>query len=93
MPAREILARMLRNLKEIHRTQCDWPRLVAVQNRLLILLPQAWSEYRDRGLAQAELGQYAPALEDLQTYLGQARAEEDRALIAERLNELRRYLG
>jgi regulator of sirC expression with transglutaminase-like and TPR domain len=92
MPAREIIARMLRNLKEIYRTQCDWSRLVAVQNRLLILLPQAWSEYRDRGLAQAELGRYAPALEDLEIYLGRAEAGEDAGLIAERMSDLRRNL-
>ncbi|MEK9951958.1 MAG: transglutaminase-like domain-containing protein, partial [Curvibacter sp.] len=66
MPAREILARMLRNLKEIHRTQRDWRRLVAVQDRLLVLLPRAWGEYRDRGLARAELGELAPAVQDLE---------------------------
>src|SRR6478609_3751829 len=35
---REILSRMLRNLKEIHRTQEDWVRLIAVQDRLVVLL-------------------------------------------------------
>lgn len=93
MPAREILARMLRNLKEIHRTQRDWKRLVAVEDRLLVLLPQAWGEYRDRGLAQAELGLLAPAVRDLETYLGQAGEGEDLSLIAERVAELRRSLG
>ncbi len=93
MPAREILARMLRNLKEIHRTQCDWERLVAVENRLLVLLPQAWDEYRDRGLARAELGQLAPAVRDLETYLGQAGDGRDAGAITERLATLRRALG
>lgn len=32
-------------------------RLIAVQDRLVVLLPDAWSEYRDRGLAHAEQGQ------------------------------------
>ena len=31
-PPRDIIARMLRNLKEIHTTQEDWPRLIAVQD-------------------------------------------------------------
>lgn len=92
MPAREIIARMLRNLKEIHRTQQDWPRLVAVEDRLLVLLPQAWDEYRDRGLAQAELGQLGSAVQDLETYLGQAGDGEDAAAIAERVADLRRAL-
>ncbi len=92
MPSREIVARMLHNLKEIHRTQQDWLRLVAVEDRLLVLLPQAWDEYRDRGLAQAELGQLGPAVKDLETYLGQVRGGEDAAAIAERVADLRRAL-
>ncbi|WP_160051021.1 SirB1 family protein, partial [Raoultella sp. 18099] len=48
-PAREVIARMLRNLKEIHRSQQDWERLAAVQERLVLLLPDAWGEWRDRG--------------------------------------------
>jgi regulator of sirC expression with transglutaminase-like and TPR domain len=74
LPARDILARMLRNLKEIHRAQRDWQRMVAVEDRLLVLLPRAWEEYRDRGLARAELGQVPSALRDLETYL--ARVED-----------------
>lgn len=34
---RDILARMLRNLQKIYRTQKDWQRLSAVQNRLIAL--------------------------------------------------------
>jgi hypothetical protein len=40
---------MLRNLKEIYQTQRDWQRLLAVQERLVVLLPESWSEFRDRG--------------------------------------------
>src|SRR5438105_1496297 len=68
-PPRDVLARMLRNLKEIHRAAEDWARSLAVANRLVILLPHAWEERRDRGLAFAELGQYAHAVDDLGAYL------------------------
>lgn len=91
-PSRDIIARMLRNLKEIHATRADWPRVVAVQNRLLVLLPQAWDEYRDRGLAHAELGHVTLATQDLDTYLSQAEDMLDRDIIAARLIELRRSL-
>ena len=87
---REIIARMLRNLKEIHKTQEDWQRLVAVQDRLIVLLPQAWAEYRDRGLAQAEVGHTGLALEDLDIYLANAPAGVDTEAIALRVAELRR---
>ena len=90
LPAREIIARMLRNLKEIHRAQRDWPRLIAVQNRLLVLLPDAWAEYRDRGLAHAEQGHTAKAVEDLETYLVHAQDALDIDVIADRVADLRR---
>ena len=91
-PARDIIARMLRNLKEIHKSQEDWPRLMAVQDRLLVLLPQAWDEYRDRGLVHAELGQVAQAVQDLETYLFNVTEGQDVSAIARRVAELRRAL-
>lgn len=90
---RDIIARMLRNLKEIHRTQEDWQRLLAVQDRLIVLLPEAWPEYRDRGLALAELGLAERALADLERYLLHAKAQVDGDAIAQRVEALRRYNG
>ena len=90
-PAREVVARMLRNLKEIHRSAEDWARLLAVQERLVVLLPQAWDERRDRGLALAELGRPGDAAQDLADYLEHAGDATDRLAIAARLEELRRH--
>jgi regulator of sirC expression with transglutaminase-like and TPR domain len=84
-PARDVLARMLRNLKEIHRAAEDWPRLLAVMDRLVILLPQAWEERRDRGLTRAELGLDESAASDLAVYLANAHGADDHAAISERL--------
>ncbi len=92
-PARDIIARMLRNLKEVHRTQGDWQRMVAVQDRLVVLLPEAWGEWRDRGLAHAEQGHAAQAVQDLETYLANAQDALDRDQIAERVEGLRRALS
>ena len=86
--AREVLARMLRNLKEIHRSAEDWPRLLAVLERLVVLLPAEWEERRDRGLARAELGLVDGAVRDLAAYLQQAPQAEDRSAIAQRLQAL-----
>jgi len=44
---RQILARMLRNLKEVHRAAQDLPRLLAVQQRLVVLLPDDAAERAD----------------------------------------------
>ncbi len=86
---REILARMLRNLKEIYKSQDDYARLIPVLDRLVILQPQAWSEYRDRGLAWAAQGQQDRALSDLQTYLEKAEDAMDLDEIAEQVARLR----
>ncbi|WP_295854779.1 tetratricopeptide repeat protein [uncultured Xylophilus sp.] len=90
---REILARMLRNLKEIHRTQEDTGRLVAVLDRLVLLLPDAWAEYRDRGLALATQGRTADAVADLEAYLQHAQDALDLDAVGERLADLRRALN
>ena len=88
-PARDVVARMLRNLKEIHRSAEDWPRLLAVMQRLVVLLPQAWEERRDRGLVLAEIGEHAAAGNDLAAYLEHRPDADDHAALAERLRELR----
>ena len=89
-PARDIIARMLRNLKEIYKVQQDWPRLLAVQNRLIVLLPQAWSEYRDRGMVHSELSQPSQAVADLETYVAHASHGPDMRAVMQRLYALRK---
>ena len=85
---REIVARMLRNLKEVHRNTRNWQRLLPVMQRLVVLLPQAWEERRDRGLLYAELGLLDAAAQDLTLYLEQVRDAPDRAMVAQRLAAL-----
>ena len=89
-PARDVLARMLRNLKEIFRSGADWSRLLAVQHRLVILLPQSAEERRDRGLTYAELGFNDSAADDLAYYLDHVPQAGDRGVLGERLRMLRR---
>ena len=91
-PPRDIIARMLHNLKEIYRTQEDWQRMIPVQDRLLALDTEAWSEYRDRGLAFAELGKATPAVRDFDVYLANAADAVDAKEIALRAAELRRAI-
>jgi len=90
---RDIVARVLRNLKEIHHSQEDWPRLIAVLDRLIVLLPDAWAEVRDRGMAWAELGHTQHALQDLEAYLPHADDPLEAQAIADRVAALRRAGG
>ena len=81
---------MLRNLKEVHRSAGETQRLLAVQQRLVVLLPRAWDERRDRGLVCAELGLVDVATRDLVAYLEHLPAAPDRALIEAQLLALGR---
>ena len=88
---RDVMARLLRNLKEIHRSREDWPRLRAVCDRLVVLLPQAWDERRDRGLALAALGRDEAAAADLSAYLQHQPDAADASALRERLLRLGRH--
>jgi regulator of sirC expression with transglutaminase-like and TPR domain len=67
--ARDILARLLRNLKEIYRSRQDWTALLAVSHRLVTLLPEVAEERRDRAVALEALGCWSQAAHDIQSYL------------------------
>lgn len=90
---REVVARVLRNLKEVHRQKQDWGRLISVQDRLIVLLPDAWIERRDRGMALAEQGDAARAVGDLEAYLLHADDALDHDLVAVQVSRLRSTLG
>jgi regulator of sirC expression with transglutaminase-like and TPR domain len=87
---RELLARLLRNLKEIHLSAEDWPALLQVQERLVRLMPLSWTEHRDRGLAYAELGLEDLALADLHRYLDNCGDAEDAPALRERMGRMGR---
>lgn len=84
---REILARMLHNLKRIYVEKEDDVRTLWVIDRLLLLAPDNIEERRDRGLVSARLGGHAAAVKDLIAYLEAQPEAEDasdvEALIAE----------
>lgn len=86
---RDVLARLLRNLKEIHQTARDWHRLLAVQQRLVVLLPSDWQERRDRGVVLARLGLVEPAARDLEAYVAACPGAGDVPALRTQLDGLR----
>jgi regulator of sirC expression with transglutaminase-like and TPR domain len=66
---RQILARLLRNLKGIYR-QAEMPqRMLDVLNRALVVTPDSTSDLRDRGIVYQQLQCYRAALQDLRDYV------------------------
>ncbi|MGH8012942.1 MAG: SirB1 family protein [Candidatus Binataceae bacterium] len=70
--ARVILARMLRNLKNIYSGAGDWPRLLAALDRILLLDPRSIEELIERAALYEKLECFSAALEDYQSFITQA---------------------
>jgi regulator of sirC expression with transglutaminase-like and TPR domain len=87
---RETLSRFLRNLKAVYSHDDRWERLLSIQERLVILLPEEMEEIRDRGLAYAQLEYFRPAIDDLQMYLERCPEADDVAQIQNKCAELER---
>ncbi len=66
---RQILARLLRNLKGIYREKDQPERLLEVLNRVIVVAPESAAELRERGLVYVRLECWRPALKDLADYL------------------------
>jgi regulator of sirC expression with transglutaminase-like and TPR domain len=66
---RDIIARVLRNLKHIHSKAGQMESALAVMNRMLLVVPESAEELRDRGMLYRRLDCFRPALSDLQNYL------------------------
>ena len=66
---KEILVRILRNLKEIHSRRKDWQKALHAIDRIISIMPGAAEEYRDRGMMYLRLECARAALFDLQAYV------------------------
>lgn len=74
---RQILARMLHNLKRSYAERRDDVRSYWVIDRILLLTPGQHEALRDRGLVEARLGGVAAAVRDLEAYLARAASAPD----------------
>ncbi|TMG24062.1 MAG: tetratricopeptide repeat protein [Chloroflexi bacterium] len=66
---REILARVLRNLRSVHLAKRDWPAALAVVELLEVIEPTDPEHSRDRGLLLGRMGRFTDALALLRRYL------------------------
>jgi regulator of sirC expression with transglutaminase-like and TPR domain len=66
---RQILARVLRNLKAIYRETDKPERMLEVLNRMLVVAPESTADLRERGIVYQRLECYRAALKDLSDYV------------------------
>lgn len=66
---REILARMLGNLKQIFIERSDFERALSCSERILLVQPASPLELRDRGIIYQRLECFAAAVRDLERFL------------------------
>jgi regulator of sirC expression with transglutaminase-like and TPR domain len=85
---KDILKRMLTNLKVIYINGNDLVRSLAVLDRLVILDPTSVVDIRDRGMVFLRLECYAQAREDFETYLRLRPDAEDAMVVREQLVRL-----
>ncbi len=87
---REILVRLLSNLKQVYVDTSEFERALACVDRILLLAPDAPRELRDRGIIYQRLECFAAALRDFERYLQLAPEDEAAPLIRETLPDLQR---
>lgn len=84
--------RLLRNLKRTYLAREDYPRTLAIVERLLLVIPDDAREIRDRGILRANLGRTGAAVTDLETYLDMEPEAPDAESVRGRLTRLRRKM-
>ncbi len=86
---REILVRMLTNLKMIYLHQREFDKALTTIDAILILVPDNPNELRDRGLLYYELNEWSKAVPDLESYLTVFPNAEDALMIRILLQKIR----
>jgi regulator of sirC expression with transglutaminase-like and TPR domain len=86
---RDMIVRLLMNLKGAYLRANEDENALAAVDRLLLLRPDDLDEVRDRGLLLYRLQRYAPALEALLRYLDERPDAADREAMEEHTRNLR----
>ena len=89
-PRKDIIVRMLRNLKAIYLREQKLEPALAVLDALVAAAPAEAAERRDRGVVYQQLDCFAAAADDFEGYLGAVSRAADADDIRARIVELRR---
>lgn len=85
---KQILARMLTNLKYIYINREELINAIAAIERILLLFPDSAKELRDKGLLYYQLSEWEKASQDLNLYLTKFADAEDALVIRNLLDKI-----
>ncbi|MBM3140342.1 MAG: tetratricopeptide repeat protein [Chloroflexi bacterium] len=91
LTSRQVLQRLLHNLKAGYLQRGDEERAARVIDLLLALFPWDLDEIRDRGMLRERLGDYPHALHDLEQYVQYRAGARDIQTVTETVRSLRRH--
>jgi regulator of sirC expression with transglutaminase-like and TPR domain len=90
---RQIVVRMLRNLKTIYAKQKAWDRALGVVDRLLLIDPDAPTHLRDRGTVLVKAGRLWEGAGVWEAYLNRYPGAQDAESFRQELRRVRQELG
>lgn len=90
---KQLLVRLLTNLKHIYLHKNDYQRALTVCDRILLLNPQHPSELRDRGVVSFHLKRYSRALRDLNAYVELAPLADDLQEVKQQIQIIRQLIS
>jgi regulator of sirC expression with transglutaminase-like and TPR domain len=90
---RDILVRMLRNLKVIYQRRQRHDKALTALNRILLIAPDQQEELRERGELHERLECFRAARDDYRRYLEHASAASDVVTVRSRLIEVERQIA
>lgn len=90
---KEILVRVLRNLKAIYINNQNYQKALTTLDRILLIAPDLAEELRDRGHLYERLECFGPALLDLRRYMSLNPADPEAGDLHRRIVELERMVS
>ena len=90
---RQLIQRLIHNLKAGYLQRGDEERAGHMIDLLLALYPWDLDEVRDRGMLRERTGDYPAALEDLEQYVRYRAGARDIQTVSESVRSLRRHIG
>ncbi len=90
---RQLLTRMLANLKNIYIRNGDYPRALSACDRIVMLAPDTAIERKDRGIVHLHLKHYTRAIRDFNTYLELAPLADDAEDVRHQIKAIRQTIA